>query len=133
VRTGRAGQFDHRALTVLRRVFDDVAVKLEGQLSGLERVFRQPAGLETVDEAALAAVPDAADRPILRTAIAARAPYLLSLDRRHFPHGAVYGGVQCWHPDAFLTLFFHQNPRAFERAVQGLATSPEAVRRRLLP
>ena len=126
----------HRRLDnvpALRQLFDTVASVLDAQLTDLEHVFRFVPSRVAVDEAALSAVADAADRPILHAALTADAPYLLSLDERHFPHGAVVAGVQCWHPDTFLTLFYQQNPGAYERVVLRLPTLPAPIKRRLLP
>jgi hypothetical protein len=60
----------------------------------------------------------------------------LTFDNCHLPHGATFAGVQCWHPDTFLTLYCHQNPDARTRARRSIAcaasrVSPE-TRRRLL-
>ena len=117
----------------LRDLFDRLADDLESQLFDLERWFRYATGEVNVDPAALEGVTDPADRQVLRAARAAGAPYLLALDRRHVPHGAIFEGVQCWHPDTFLTLFYQQNPAAFVRAARALADTPESIRQRLLP
>jgi predicted nucleic acid-binding protein len=118
---------------LLWQVFDRIAADIERQCAELDLWFKSASELTTVDEALLRDVPDIADRPVLRTALAARAPYLLSLDQRHFPHGTVYHGVQCWHPDAFLTLFYQQNPAAYEYAARSVNGLPESIKRRLLP
>lgn len=117
----------------LRRRFDRIASDLEEQLFELERSFRYADGEAAVDPALLAAVADPNDRPVRRAALAAGAPYLLSLDRRHLPHGTTFHGVRCWHPDTFLTLFYEQNPDAYRRAVDLVRETPTTVRRRLLP
>lgn len=119
--------------STLRAVFDRIAEGLDDQLAELERTFRSATNLDAVEEALLDVLSDVGDRPVLRTALAAEAPYLLSLDQRHFPHGAVFYGVQCWHPDSFLTLFYQQNPAAHERAADGVRRVPASIRRRLLP
>ena len=92
----------------LRRMFDTTAATLDAQLAYLERHLRSAVDPDLLDPMSLLAVSDAADRPVLAAALAAQAPYLLSLDARHFPHGAVFTGVRCWHPDTFLTAFFQQ-------------------------
>lgn len=117
----------------LRPLFDRTAADLESQLFDLEAIFRYPAGLHDIDQSALASVSDPTDRHVLRTALAAQAPFLLSLDRRQFPHGSLLQGVRCWHPDSFLTLFYQQNPASYARARQRLDALPTSIRRRLLP
>lgn len=126
----------HRRLDdpqALRRMFDSVASVLDAQLTDLEHVFRFVSGRVSVDQATLLAVADEADRPVLEAALATEASYLLSLDQHHFPHGAIVAGVQCWHPDTFLTLFYQQNPGAYERVVIRLPSLPATIKRRLLP
>ena len=76
---------------------------------------------------------DPDDRLHIRSARAAGANYFLTLDNRHLPHGAIYGGVACWHPDTFLTLFYQQNPAAYDRAKRAIKDLPDALRMRLLP
>jgi hypothetical protein len=72
-------------------------------------------------------VADPDDRPHMLAAHAAGVPYLLTLDERHLPHGMIVAGVQCWHPDTFLTLFYQQNPNAYRRTRQRITTLPSAL------
>lgn len=117
----------------LRLLFNRIAFELEDQLFELEHSFRFAVGEATVEPTLLDAVTDPDDRPILRAALAAGVSYPLSLDRRHLPHGTVFHGVRCWHPDTFLTLFYEQNPDAYDRAIDLVRETPASVRRRLLP
>ena len=133
IRSPRSGDLGRSIEAILREVFDRIAEGLDDQLSGLERTFRSVTNLDAVEDPLLDVLADAGDRLVLRTALAAGVPYLLSLDQRHLPHGAVFHGVQCWHPDSFLTLFYQQNPDAYERAVSRVQSAPASIRRRLLP
>jgi predicted nucleic acid-binding protein len=118
--------------TLVRAEIDRLAAELEQQFRVVERSFVLVSTIESVDSALLTAVIDPADRPVLATAIAAGAHILLSLDQRHLPHGTVFQGVECWHPDTFLTLFFQQNPDVYDQVSQ-VVSSVRPTIRRLLP
>jgi len=133
LRTAPAWRRSGNVRAVLRRTIGRVAADIEDQLAELERWLTFAPALAIIDETLLQVVSDIADRPILRSALAAGAPFLLSLDQRHFPHGTVYHGLQGWHPDTFLTLFYQQNPTAYEYAARSVNDLPEAIKRRLLP
>lgn len=128
----RAEPFSESSRTLIWRTFDRTAEAIETQCAELERWFTFASGLATVDETLLDVLSDAADRPILRTALAAQTTFLLSLDQRHFPHGTIFHGVQCWHPDTFLTLFYQQNPAAYAFAAKSVNDLPAAIKQRLL-
>ena len=114
------------------RTFEAVASAVDAQLTDLERFFRF-APQAAVDDAILAEVADAADRAVLRAALAGGASYLLTLDQRHLPHGTIFGGVQCWHPDTFLTLFYQQNPDTYVWVRREIPLLSGAINQRLLP
>lgn len=117
---------------MVTRTVEAIATALDAQLTELERFFRfSPRA--AIDDAILADVADSADRSVLHAALAGRASYLLTLDQRHLPHGTVFGGVQCWPPDTFLTLFYQQNPDAYVRVRRGITLLSDAITRRLLP
>lgn len=75
-------------------------------------------------------LPDEKDRSILVGAAAAECTFLLSRDKRSFPHGQRFGGIVCWHPDTFLTVLFQSQPDAYYEVSALVATSPG---RQLLP
>jgi predicted nucleic acid-binding protein len=115
---------DRRALTALiSRVVAETHGLIEQRLRLLDLTFRwspdtdAPVGFEDVS--------DPSDRPLFRAAHAAGADTLLTLDRRHLPHGRVLSGVLCWHPDTFLSLLYRQDPAAYERARRGIRRRPE--------
>lgn len=58
---------------------------------------------------------DEQDRPILAGALAVGARFLLSRDKRQFPHGARVSGVWCWHPDTYLAALFQRRPDIYRR------------------
>lgn len=120
------------AIPAVRRAVNSVSVALEDQLAEAERVFRLVTDLSSIRDADVEVIADPADRMVLRTALASGAQYILSLDNRHLPHGTVFHGVECWHPDTYLTTFYQQNPEAYRRATRGARTLPAAIRR-LLP
>ena len=59
------------------------------------------------------AVSDPNDLPILASALATDAAFLLTTNEHHFPHGQAYQGVVFWHPDTFLTAYFEDAPEAY--------------------
>jgi predicted nucleic acid-binding protein len=106
---------------------------LDAQLAALREYFRPAPAVSLEETTTLTEIDDPDDRLHVLAARASGAAYLLTLDERHLPHGAIYAGVQCWHPDSFLTLFYQQNPDAYERAIQLIEELPDALALRLLP
>jgi predicted nucleic acid-binding protein len=128
----RAGIRPEERFPIMREAIESATDRLDLQIAFLEARFRTGPDVSVPDDA-LPDVKDADDRPVIELARSVGAPYLLTLDERHLPHGAVIGGVQCWHPDTFLTLFYTQRPDAYLRAIAIIRTLPEAVTSRILP
>jgi predicted nucleic acid-binding protein len=106
---------------------------LDAQIAAMAPYFESISKSVSADASDVGGVADPDDRLHILAARAAGALYFLTLDDRHLPHGAVFAGVQCWHPDTFLTLFFRQNPDAYSRARRFINQLPDAVSLRLLP
>jgi hypothetical protein len=128
----RAGVQPEERWPVMREAIQSATDRLDGQLANLDSRFVSGTSA-TVPEGALIEVKDADDRPIVEFARSVRAMILLTLDQRHLPHGVVIGGVQCRHPDTFLTLFYSQRLDAYERAIFIIRTLPDHVASRILP
>jgi hypothetical protein len=111
--------------------------RMRGEADSLISAVGPILRLATVETASVAldvsGVADPDDRPHILAAHAAGVPYLLTLDQRHLPRGTIVGGVQCWHPDTFLTLFYQQNPDAYRRTRQRITKLPSALPIRLQP
>jgi predicted nucleic acid-binding protein len=118
---------------VMEAALDRIRLVVGNQVEILHRYFRLAPAPPNLTALALDDVVDPDDRLHIRSARAAGAGYFLSLDNRHLPHGATYGGVACWHPDTFLTLFYQQNPDAYDRAKRSIEDLPNALKIRLLP
>jgi predicted nucleic acid-binding protein len=110
-----------------------VTAERSAQFAALEPFFRVVAGSAMDDAIELNGLSDPDDRPHILAARTAGAPFLLTLDHLHLPHGAIFAGVQCWHPDTFLTLFYQQNPHAYARARRAIKKLPALLGRRILP
>lgn len=115
----------------LRSEFSIRAEHLESQIRDAERTLRY-ISVNVSDEIPVDTVRDPNDWHLVHLSKRAKARILLSLDQRHLPHGLVVDGVQCWHPDTFLTLFFQQNPEVYQSAVQFVRKYPSALRTGLL-
>jgi predicted nucleic acid-binding protein len=107
------------------------AFHLENQIRHAERTLRYVV-INVSDEMPIDRVVDPGDWHLVHIAQRATAGVLLSLDQRHLPHGLAVGGVQCWHPNTFLTLLFQQNPELYQNAVQLVRDYPSARGRGLL-
>lgn len=116
----------------LRIAIDGAAERLERRVSEVEHIVQYVIPASTLSNDLFASVPDPSDTVLLQTALDSEAYVLLTLDQRHLPHGAVIAGIQCWHPDAFLTLFYQQNPHAYRRVVQFVRTAGPILRTPLL-
>jgi hypothetical protein len=110
-----------------------IRLRINSGIELLRRYFDVAPAIPVDAAAELTDVVDADDRLHVLAARAAEALYLLTLDGRYLPHGAVFVGVQCWHPDTFLTLFYRQNPDAYLRARQSIELLPEGVAQGLMP
>jgi predicted nucleic acid-binding protein len=118
--------------SAIEAALERIDLLVDDQMDMLSRYFHlAPTALNSA-ALALEDVSDPDDRLHIRSAHAAGANYLLTLDNRHLLHGAIYAGVACWHPDTFLTLFFQQNPAAYTRTVRALKRLPSALATRLL-
>lgn len=64
---------------------------------------------------------DPDDEPILATALAANASYVISLNTRHFPPGGAILGVRFLTPDDFIELLDSRSPNVHLRGTIGRA------------
>jgi predicted nucleic acid-binding protein len=110
-----------------------VNAELRAQFAALEPFFQVVATPVMADAIDLTDLSDPDDRHHILAARAAGAPFFLTLDQLHLPYGSIFAGVQCWHPDTFLTLFYQQNPDAYTRARRSIGRLPAALTRRILP
>jgi predicted nucleic acid-binding protein len=115
-----------------RAEFDRMAIEIETQFLAAERVFSFAPAPHQVAPALLSAVLDPGDRPVLAAALASGAAIILSNDQRHLRHGSDFHGVECWHPDTFLTVLFQQNPQAYRQVTQAIDSIKSTIQR-LLP
>jgi hypothetical protein len=128
----RAGVRPEERFPVLREAIESATDRLDLQLAYLDARFLSGLAVSVAGDE-LAEVRDADDRPIVQFARSVGEPYLLTLDQQHLSHGSVIAGVQCWHPDTFLTLFYTQRPDAYLRAIALVRTIPESISGRILP
>jgi hypothetical protein len=128
----RAGVRPEERFPVLREAIESATDRLDLQLTFLDARFLSGLTVSVAGDE-LAEVRDVDDRSIVQFARSVGAPYLLTLDQRHLPHGSVIAGVQCWHPDTFLTLFYTQRPDAYLRAIAIIRMIPESISSRILP
>lgn len=117
---------------VLRAAIDSAVARLEAKVREVETVFQYALPAKVVPDEVVKAVPDAADWVLIQTALGNNATVLLTLDQRHLPHGAIIAGVECWHPDTFLTLFYQQNPDAYRRIRRFVSIAGPMIRTSLL-
>lgn len=128
----RAGVAPEERFPVMREAIEAATDRLDERIEELDLRFRSVPDAPQI-ASGLLEVPDVDDRPLVAVAKRAGAIFLLSLDQRHLPHGATIAGVQCWHPDTFLPVFYTQNPDAYLRAIELIRTFPETITRRILP
>ena len=102
----------------LRAPLEAVRVVIDQVVTAHEQAWHCPdplyvrASHQQLEEVALA---DEQDRPILAGALAVGARFLLSRDKRQFPHGESVSDVWCWHPDTYLTALFQNRPDIYRR------------------